>query len=66
MKRWPKVRTHCTVCKKLRIVTCLYPTTKAERVAMAKNYVCSDCQTPSTPSAKSTSLEITSAASKYV
>jgi len=49
MKRWPKVRCHCTVCRKLRIVTPLYPTTRPERQEIARTYVCSDCLKPSTP-----------------
>jgi hypothetical protein len=48
MKRYPKVRCICVTCLKLRIVTPLYETTKAEREAMSRTYVCSDC-TPKPP-----------------
>ncbi len=40
--RPPKVKVYCSVCRKLRIVQPLYPTTKQEREAMKVGYVCSD------------------------
>lgn len=43
MKRWPKFKCRCTACDDLCIVKPLYPTTKAERVEMARTYVCADC-----------------------
>ena len=49
MSRWPKFNAHCVVCRKLRIVQPLYPTTLALRQREAKVYICSDCTKAATP-----------------
>ena len=43
MKRRPKFKCRCARCNAPCIVTPCDPTTKAEREAMAKEYVCSTC-----------------------
>lgn len=43
MKRYSKIKTYCTVCRKLRIVTPLYKVSEEERNNIKNKYVCTDC-----------------------
>jgi hypothetical protein len=39
-----RLKCVCVACRRLRFVTPLYPTSKAERDVMKSSYTCADCE----------------------